>query len=249
MAVGDTIRRLVGKALLSTPVAKHQVDTLAPLQTGVGVKGTTEAIAMGCQAFVDTCSMQAGWVMLKVDMSNAFNTVHRGDVLQGALHYCPSAYNYLATAYRSPAPLFCGGKVLWSREGTHQGCPLGPLGFSLAIQPVLEHLRDMHGLAWQVWYLDDGVLFGDALQVSQAFQVLQSQLADRGLQVNCTKCELWGPGAPQWTGPALRVVPWAPQHGVTVLGVPINYPNTSAYADTFWHTAVQKLQDALDRVT
>ena len=40
-----------------------------------------------------------------------------------------------------------------------QGDPLGPLGFALTLQPLLEHLQaDISGLRLNAWYLDDGTL-------------------------------------------------------------------------------------------
>ena len=119
--------------------------------------------------------------MLKVDMSNAFNTVSRTSVLQGALQYCPCSYNFLRTAYRTQAPLFSGGRTLWSREGTHQGCPLGPLGFALALQPTLEKLHSSAALVWQSWYLDDGHIVGRVSEVLARLQDLQQTLPKLGL--------------------------------------------------------------------
>ena len=139
---------------------------------------------MATQSLVDTLGGTANWMILKVDMSNAFNTVHRSRVLQSALAYCPAAFNYLQFAYSAPAPLFVGGSMLSSETGTHQGCPLGPLGFALAIQPILEELQDKGELIWSSWYPDDGILVGSPEKVSEAFTWLQIQLANRGLEVN-----------------------------------------------------------------
>ena len=47
VAVGETLRRLVGKALLSTPVARAQVSGLTPVQVGVGVRSAAEAVKWG----------------------------------------------------------------------------------------------------------------------------------------------------------------------------------------------------------
>jgi hypothetical protein len=247
VAVGDILRRLVGKTLLSTGLAREQISKLAPLQTGIGIKGATEAVAMTCQSIVDLTGPQGAWVMLKVDMSNAFNCVSRKCVLQGALQYCPSVYNFLLTAYRTRAPLFSGGRVLWSEEGTHQGCPLGPLGFALGIHPILEQIRDEHAPDWQSWYLDGGILFGSPECVARCLSSLQVGLADRGLSINLSKCELWGPGCGRWAGPDLRMVPWTPEGGVTILGVPINCPGSHAHAETYWGKVVGQLREAVQK--
>ena len=75
-------------------------------------------------------------------MSNAFNTVDRTAMLKACLHCTPSLYNYLRFAYGRTATLNVDqGVSIPSLAGTHQGCPLGPIGFALAIQPTLEKLQ------------------------------------------------------------------------------------------------------------
>jgi hypothetical protein len=37
-------------------------------------------------------------------------------------------------------------KVVWSREGVRMGCPLGSVGFDLALQAVLEQASQRKGL-------------------------------------------------------------------------------------------------------
>jgi hypothetical protein len=132
VAVGETLRRLAGKVLFATGVMRAQVAKLSPTQVGVGVPGAVESVAIGLQAIVDQMGGTNVWMALKVDLSNAFNTVDRGQVLQAAARLAPAAYNFLAFAYSRTAPLFTGGQMLTSETGTHQGCPLGPLGFALA---------------------------------------------------------------------------------------------------------------------
>ena len=112
-------------------------------------------------------------------------------MLLGALDLCPATFNFLRFAYTEQAPLFTGGRILWSKEGTHQGCPLGPLGFALGIHQVLQELAKTPGVDWQTWYLDDGILFGDAQHIAHALQLVQMRMASRGLQLNLHKCELW----------------------------------------------------------
>ena len=149
VAVGETLRRLVGKVLLSTGPARAQVASLTPLQVGVGVRSAAEAVAMGTQALVDHLGSSSNWCILKVDMTNAFNTVDRTALLRSCLHYTPALYNFLRFAYGTAAPLYLGESTIPSRTGTHQGCPLGPVGFALALQPTLELLQRDSRLIWQ----------------------------------------------------------------------------------------------------
>ena len=217
VAVGETLRRLVGKALLNTPTMKKQVSGLAPTQCGVGVSGAVEAVAMGTQALIDQLGGNGQWALLKVDLSNAFNCVSREAILKGTLHYAPGAYNFLAFAYHQHVPLYLGDASLSSEKGTHQGCPLGPLGFALGVQDILERVSATGGLVWSSWYLDDGLLIGPPDRIVAAMQDLQTSFSQRGLDVNLRKCEVWGPsaGTVHATFPDLRVVPWTPDHGIT----------------------------------
>jgi hypothetical protein len=97
------------------------------------------------------------------------------------------------------------------------------VGFALVIHSVIESLQTIPGLLWQSWYLDDGIIIGDALAVTTAFHQLGVEMAQKGLVVNAAKCELWGPGSSYCSNmPEVRVVPWDPSHGITILGVPIN---------------------------
>ena len=49
VAVGETLRRLTGKVLLATAVAKAQISHLTPVQVGVGVPSAAESVVMGTQ--------------------------------------------------------------------------------------------------------------------------------------------------------------------------------------------------------
>ena len=109
VAVGDTLRRLIGKVLLSTNTAKGQVQALTPTQVGVGVRSTAESVAMGFTNLVETLGVHTQWVALQVDLSNAFNSISRKAILTQAQRLTPALYNYLRFAYHSPAPLFLPG--------------------------------------------------------------------------------------------------------------------------------------------
>lgn len=252
VAVGETLRRLVGKALLSSGVAKSQVSSLAPLQVGVGIRSAAEMVAIGAQSLVDHLGPTASWCILKVDMANAFNTVDRTALLKASLHYTPSVYNYLRFAYGTDVPLHLGNGIkLQSRTGTHQGCPLGPLGFALAIHPVVEKLQREAGLVWNSWYLDDGLLVGSPDAVSKAFRILKDDLGAIGLHVNQRKCEVWGPAAHLFLAAHEGVAhtPWEPATGITVLGIPVCYPESQAYSKALWARINERLEMTVQMVT
>ena len=53
IAVGDTIRRVVGKVLLHLDAVKSQLESLQPRQVGVGVPYATELVGMGLRRIAD----------------------------------------------------------------------------------------------------------------------------------------------------------------------------------------------------
>ena len=145
---------------------------------------------MGVQGVVDRRASTGHWVILKVDMTNAFNTICRQGVLHETQTRCPSLFKYLRCCYQVNAPLFCGGQVLPSQTGVHQGCPIGPIAFALGIHSVIERLQLIGGLLWQSWYLEDGIIVGDALAVTTAVYQLSADMTPQGLTINAAKCEL-----------------------------------------------------------
>jgi hypothetical protein len=263
IAVGETLRRMVGKCLLATDPMKEQVRGLQPRQCGVAVPGATELVGMGLQRLVDARKDDANWVVLTIDMANAFNTIQREAILQGCAKRTPVAYNWLRSCYQGHSPLYCQGqRLLVSQTGTHQGDTCGPLGFVLGLDMALD-AAGAHRLEWESWYLDDGTLVGTPSEVFDYLGRLQVALSNVGLHLNLGKCQLWGPGIQGASDPlprypdglpldhparAIPVMPFVAQSGITLLGVPIDFPGSSHRTCTHWAVTVQKSKTLLDRL-
>ncbi len=265
IAVGETLRRLIGKALLRTPTVQKDIGSMAPRQTGVAVQAAAELIGLGFQRVVDNQDPGGDWIAVQVDVINAFNTIRREAVLAGAKAKVPGAYNWLAYCYTQHVPLFCQGEALLQSEmGVHQGDSCGPLGFALGLDLALDACaQEAQQLTWGVWYLDDGTLMGQASHVLRYLGVLQVALANVGLALNPTKCKAWGPGLqkanergptypvdlPQdHIGRCIPVVPFSPGSGVTSLGVPIDAPGGNGHSKAVWDKVVGQTTLLLDRL-
>ena len=73
-----------------------------------------------------------------------------------------------------------------SQEGPQQGNPLGPLLFCLAIQPLLTSLKS----PFSSGYLDDSTVGGPEVLVASDVDQVVARVAEIGLHLNITKCEL-----------------------------------------------------------
>ena len=66
---------------------------------------------------------------VKVDLTNAFNQIHRDVFLRECESVLPDIYRLVRFLYGDVSHLRAFGEWVDSEEGTHQGCPLGSLLF------------------------------------------------------------------------------------------------------------------------
>ena len=81
-----------------------------------------------------------------------------------------------------------------SCRGVQQGDRLGPLGISLALQPLAESIRsNVSDLKVNVWYLDDATLCGSPVDLALALQIIERDGPSYSLQLNRSKSLLYIP--------------------------------------------------------
>jgi hypothetical protein len=232
IAVGETLRRIVSKALMSHPLARRAAQSLEPLQLGLGTRGACELVAHGTQALTSAMHSQepdGDWGVLQVDLKNAFNTLLRLAILAGVRGRFPEGSHWMATCYGQASFLFADGMVLLSTTGVQQGDNAAPAAFCFGTHDMVEALEGIDGLLWQAWYMDDGTLVGRLSALEEALQKITRLGAERGLQVNLGKCVLWTPASAVTVASyaALSGVhrpPYAPTEGIRVLGAPVVHP-------------------------
>jgi len=195
IAVGEALRRLVAKTLCETSKQEAR-NHLWPLQVGCGSP-------LGAEIAVHTlrqwCLRNAGSdkVLLKIDCSNAFNCISRSAVLHEIHEHFPRLARWTGWCYAVRSNLVFGSTTVPSLSGVQQGDPLGPLLFSLGIQPLAKTLamqgrngQEGQALDLTLFYLDDGVVCGSPQAVADALTTITRQATTLGLSLNLAKCEL-----------------------------------------------------------
>eukprot|EP00731_Ephydatia_muelleri_P002958 Em0001g2958a len=171
IAVGETIRRLTGKCMCAL-VKDKATEFFQPLQLGVACHAGAEKVAHALRGCIEEHWMDEDFVVLKVDMRNAFNIVSRQAVLDECATFFPELLPWVSWCY-----------------GTH---PL--LWHPLVLQKLVSSLdadEECAEILLQAWYLDDGALAGTRSAVLHALHVIQELGPALGLHVNLAKCEMF----------------------------------------------------------
>jgi len=141
--------------------------------------------------------------MVKLDFANAFNSLHRSDMLLSVRDRLPELYAFCLSSYSQPSFLYFGSHVILSQEGPQQGDPLGPLLFCSTIHPLISSLSSDLTLG----YLDDLTLAGPESVVAADIQQVMAERSKMGLCLNPSKCEVIShPDSYTWTKPCRRSV-------------------------------------------
>jgi hypothetical protein len=235
VAVGEVFLRLAGRALCLATRGDF-ARLLLPHQFGVGVSCGAESVVRVIQRALH---LRRGWVVLALDLRNAFNEVERRAVFEGVeraglTHLLP----YLQFAYGTASDLrYQAGALsatLDSVRGVRQGDPLGPALFALAIHRCLQHAAELFQDGVQLTedeligellaYLDDLFLMGPIERVAAAYRRLSTDLAELGLAVQPAKCVLYCPSGVPLDLPEEFSAMRRTEAGLEVLGVPLGAP-------------------------
>ena len=194
IAVGEVLRRLTAKCMCVI-LKEKAADFFQPLQLGVACRAGSEKIVHGLRRCVQEHWGDEDFVVFKIDMQNAFNSISRQALIDECAFFFPELLPWVSWCYGSHPSLWHPLGELVSESGVQQGDPLGPLLFSLVLHKLVSSIEAdddcVHYLLFQAWYLDDGVLAGHRKSVLRAIHLIEELGPALGLHINLTKCELF----------------------------------------------------------
>ncbi len=140
---------------------------------------------------------------ISLDITNAFNSVNREKILDIVNTEVPALAPLVNLLYLHDSRLtLSSGKVILSKQGVRQGCPLSPFLFSLAIDKVLQkenEIAEKYG-AQVVAYLDDHTFIqtndnvkNREITLDMICNEIQPLLKDLNLELNKKKCYIFKP--------------------------------------------------------
>ena len=101
IAVGETIRRLVGKTT-STKLTQAFKDSISPLNLGFAVESGAEAAVHAVRALLENPTNDD--VSLKKDFANDFNSIRRDYAAKCIAEKCPELLPFFKTCYETTTP-------------------------------------------------------------------------------------------------------------------------------------------------
>ena len=138
---GEALRRLVGKCMLGTEI-ESLCDHLLPMQLAVGVKSGVEIMPHLARHWQQEFKDDRQRVLLSYDQGNAHNEVDRHAFLMRMREIAPGICRWLEYIYPTDraTKVFYRGKIIESRAGGQQGCPLMMACHALVQRVVTESL-------------------------------------------------------------------------------------------------------------
>ena len=192
----------------------------------MGVAGGAEAIVHAIKLHLSTSNTPlSDKATLLVDFSNAFNSLNREAMFLEICRTVPSLAAWFECCYGSSPILLYQDKSILSCTGVQQGDPLGPLGFAIALHPLVQQLSSISSLRANVWYLDDGTLSGDISDLLQAIDLIEVEGPPRGLFINRGKCLFHFPSELDTSSVPLPPDIPSASDGFCLLGAPIGPPS------------------------
>ena len=203
-------------------VLPDTLSILSPLQVGVGLSGGCDAVLHSILSVIhDTNIPSENKFTLLVDFSNAFNSIDRAALFKEVRYRLQQIAAWTECSYGSQPILLLDDCPIYSCCEVQQGDPLGPLGFALVLQPVIENIKEeVPSFLINVWHLNDGTLCGTEEELAIALSIIETEGSSHGLFLNREISLIYTPMNSSIIHPKLHDIP-STSVGFSLLGSPI----------------------------
>ena len=167
IGVGETVRRIISKAILSI-IGPDIQETAGAVQLCAGHEAGCEAAVHAMRKIFLEDETES---ILQIDATDAFNSLNRQATLHNIRRLCPPFATVLINTYREHTELFIDGETIVSQEGTTQGDPLAMGMYALGTLPLIHELKPH---ARQVWFADDATAGGKLTQLREWWDKIAS---------------------------------------------------------------------------
>lgn len=220
---------------------------VGPTELAHGVSGGCEAVPHSLRA---AAAMYPDEVQISTDAENAFNSLDRQEVLDGAPEV-PAAGPLVgllyggSTAVKSDVAADGSPFELEGQEGVNQGCGLGGGLFSVALRKAVDAVLAKHPKVRILGIADDRYLQGMLADVFPALETYRVELAKRGLKLQLPKCRAWSPAGVATISAACAAAGIVAADGIMVAGTPVG---TAAFVEEHLRAKVDELEQYLERI-
>jgi len=198
IGIGECLRRAIHKSVIAQ-MKPSLAEHLWPQQVAIGVAGGLSILIFGVRLVLEVFP---GWVVVKIDLRNAYNEICRASVLQ-RLAEVPHVRDLVPPMWANYLPesmVFIPGEGsatadFSSAEGVQQGEPMAGAGFCVGIHPEVcqldAELNAVGGMA--KFDMDDGYAVGPPEVVFPAVQRFAVAVRALGLELQLGKCKCYSP--------------------------------------------------------
>lgn len=198
---GYAVRRIISKAARYI-YAPSLASILVPQQTGVNVPAGSSQLYYKITAMQD---IDPSFVIIKLDMKNAFNEVKRAHTLREIASHVETqplfAYNHATMTHKSYVAYGSGSRLVepgfLSEEGMQQGEIDGGDKYNLSVDPAYKHgdmtLKQAHPNAGLGASFDDCYLAAPPEEAFDRVEAIKQALTPIGLELRPDKSECYIP--------------------------------------------------------
>ena len=227
VGIGDILRRVSLKAIDSYHKKNTQIN--CDRQLGNGTQNGCESIIHSIRKVSDTMR-HSNTVILTIDASNAYNNINRDKTLDIIYSQAPGLYLAALNTYGFESYVLLDDERHPIVTGTVQGCPLATTFFNYGLSALIDKLKSINDIT-QIWYCDDGYIYGKLEAVLGAWRIIKTFGPSIGYEPNLKSTifdynesnkELWSSEGLTFTA-----------NGLEVLGSPIgstDFMNSFCYA-------------------